>query len=334
MARACRSAAAAVVLLLAASLVFAQTGQRPGVTGKFGTVYTLGKEAPVYFILKSAEFTTVRIHIGTADFAPGKEEKLLVIHFSVQNPGKEELPVNWATLHFTVVDAENENHEYIEAVGVEGKGTAADIALKPAQKVDLYTAFFVPAKGQVPKLIVLPHEEEAPVVRYDLRGKVTPLAAPFADPEDKTGSTALADIQGTIGVWYPVGCYDVRCDKAEYSTAPIAEEELPEDSRCLLIYLTLKNKTAGERDVGWAVLAISVVLADGGEATWNEQLYLANSWRAVDVTLKPGQELAVKYAFTLPSDVPAQSVRFWEEDLPSISDTTSREFVYDLGGLE
>lgn len=329
-----RTCVAAAFLLLSAPPLFAQTGQRPGVTGQFGKVYTLGKQSPVYFILKSAEFTTVRIHIGKGDFAPGREQKLLVIHFSVQNPGKKELPVNWATLRFTAVDAENANHECIEAIGVEGKGNPAEITLKPAQKADLYTALFVPAKGQVPKLIVLPPEDDAPVVRYDLRGKVKPLAAPFADPEDKTGSTPLSEVQGKMGAWLPVGRYDVRFDKAEYSTAPMAGEELPEGSRCLLVYLMLKNKTRVEQGVGWSVLGISVGLGDAGEATWNEQLYLANSWRPVDVTLKPEQELAVRYAFVLPSDVSAQTVRLWEEDLPNTSDTTSRAFLYDLSGVQ
>ncbi|MFB3880732.1 MAG: hypothetical protein ACE149_05685 [Armatimonadota bacterium] len=333
MASARRMCLAATVLLLTAPLVFAQTGQRPGVTGEFGKVYTLGKEPPIYFILKSAEFSAVRMHIGENDYAPGREQKLLVIHFSVQNPGKEERTVNWATLRFTAVDAENENHENIEEVGIEGKGVSADIALKPAQKVDLYTACFVPAKGQVPKLIVLPPEDDAPVVRYDLRGKVKPLVAPFVDPEDKTGSSALTEVKGEVGAWLPTGRYDVRFDNAEYSTAPIAEQELPEDSRYLLVYVTLKNGCAIEQGVGWSVLAVSVALEDGGEAAWSEQLYLAKSWRPVDVTLKPGQELAVKYAFVLPSDVSAQTLRLREEDLPNTSDPIGREVVYDLSGV-
>ena len=50
----------------------------------------------------------------------------------------------------------------------------------------------VPAAGVVPKLIV-EREQGAPVIRYDLRGKVKALPQPFADPSDTTGATARED---------------------------------------------------------------------------------------------------------------------------------------------
>jgi hypothetical protein len=87
------------------------TVQLAGDNGVFGTVYSINKGNPIYFRLKSVEFTTNQVTIGENLYVPSAEEKLMVLHFTVQNPQKTEQFVRWDTLRFTAADAMNTNHE-------------------------------------------------------------------------------------------------------------------------------------------------------------------------------------------------------------------------------
>ena len=179
----------------------AATVRLAGDNGEFGTVYSISKRSPIYFRLKSAEFTTNQVVIGNQVYVPKANEKLLILHFTVQNPQKTELYVRWDSLRFTAVDKTNTNCEGNNDWGDADDPKHSQVAmnLKPTQTVNLITPIVVPANSIVPKLMVLPSDEgDGPVLRYDLSGniknKVTPLTAPIADPADATGSLSLIHI--------------------------------------------------------------------------------------------------------------------------------------------
>lgn len=218
-------------------------GQLPGGQGEFGVPYIIGGSEPLNFILKSAEYAINRVTIGEAIYAPGPDEKLLVLHFSIQNAQKEEAYVDWDTLRFTAIDEKNVNREYPRSVGLEETRDPLQITLKPVQKIDCYTVISVPAKGCVPKLMVLP-PNDSPVLRYDLKDKVKKLSEPFVDPSDPTGLSALTNISGQIGNNYPLSHYDFNFIKLNYSAVKASSDEEDEDAsnkQNLFITLQIKN---------------------------------------------------------------------------------------------
>ncbi|WP_337871455.1 hypothetical protein [Meiothermus sp.] len=90
----------------------AGTTQLAGGEGEFGKTYTLGKSYPLNFTLRSAEYAVNRVTAGTSVYAPKANEKLLVLHYTVQNPTQREQNVTWSSFKFTVVDAKDFNHVF------------------------------------------------------------------------------------------------------------------------------------------------------------------------------------------------------------------------------
>ena len=180
----------------------AGTTQLAGGEGVIGKTYTLGKTQPLNFTLKSAEYTVSRINMGPNIYAPKADEKLLVLRFTVQNPKQNEVSLSYSSFKLTVVDNKDVNHEFDSYIAREGTSDVLGINLKPAQKIEVYAVWPVPASGVTPKLIVA-RDQDSPVLRYDLRGKIKPLPAPFADPADSSGATALGEVPASTGTYYP-----------------------------------------------------------------------------------------------------------------------------------
>ena len=157
------------------------TTQLPGDFGKMGTTYTIGKSEPVNFTLKSADYSITPWMVGGSVSVPKANQKLLILHYTIQNPLPKEQSYSGNRVRFTTVDAQDENQEMISSIAREGTTENLTISLKPAQKIDVTAAIMVSADGVVPKLIV-EREQGAPVIRYDLRGKVTPLPPSIAPP--------------------------------------------------------------------------------------------------------------------------------------------------------
>ena len=277
------------------------TVQLAGENGQFGTVYSIRKDTPLYFILKSAEFTTAQVRVGEQIFVPKAEEKLLVLHFSVQNPQKTEQYVRFDSLLFTAVDAMNVNREYVQSWGDAQSRNPVAISLKPAQKIDAYTVIAVPAKGTVPKLMVLPgYEGNGPILRYDLRGKIAGLKAPIADPADPTGATALETVSGTVGDAYPYASFDITVEGFSYSTTPLPEDDLEEGERYLFVTVLMNNKAGIDTYTRWDTVDPVVTDADGAELRYNNML-LATANRSFSQNLKKDQEMRLRLCIKVPA---------------------------------
>jgi len=187
------------------------TVQMAGDNGKMSVTYTIGKgDEAINFALLRAEFTTTRLCLTDKTVCPTADGKLLVLHFTIQNPNAKETFFNWATLKFTAVDSENANRESLGYAGKEGSGDVHSASLKPAQKIEVWNAFDLPAKLSVPKLIVQ-HGEDQPVLRLyfgpkDIKG----LPAPLADPADPTGATARSEVPAGVNTYYPFANFDLK----------------------------------------------------------------------------------------------------------------------------
>jgi hypothetical protein len=122
------------------------------------------------------------------------------------------------------------------------------------------------------------------VWRYDLRGKVAPIAAPIADPSVPDGSSALQKFPAQLGVYYPTRMGAFRLDRVEYSAAPWFDgSNPPEGGRWVILYFTVKNATKQAQSFGTVNLA--VVDQDGIASSNYQWLYRATR----DVYASEGQ---------------------------------------------
>jgi hypothetical protein len=295
-----------------------------GVEGKIGQAYTIGQESPLNFTLNSAEYTLERVNFGDDTVAPEKEEKLLVLRYTVHNPQKEERHFDWGTLNFTAVDAMNTNREYEQFAGGKETGDILAISLKPAQKVEAYGVIRVPAKGVIPKLIVKP--QLGGVIRYDLRGVVKALSAPFADAADKSGATALTDIPAQLNTYYPLQRFDIKLLETTY--ADTLGETVPEEGHKFFVAkFSIRNGTKGEHSFDWASFKPEAKDADGETLEWTQTLLKATRNESSDGgTLKPGQEYTARYYFSLPKDASAKTF--------TISEGESHSYVFAVGNTK
>jgi hypothetical protein len=289
------------VVTTAAGVGAQGTGQMAGEWAEMGKEYSLGKGDPMNFALRSAEFVASRVRIGEQAFFPKADEKLLVLHYTAHNPQQTERDVDWDTFNFTVVDATNANREYSQNVGQEANSLSlGSMSLKPAQKVDLYTFIVVAAGGEIPKLIV--KRGDGPVLRYDLRGKVKALPAPFADPSDSTGATALKEVPAQMGTYVPTGLFDVKVESAAYTDATYADHEPEEGTRHLLVTVAIKNQTGESQTVNWDTFRPRVVTAGGETIPYNENLLHATRDEALSSELAAGQEIRGRFFFQVRKD--------------------------------
>lgn len=202
------------------------TAQLPGEWCEFGKAYTLGNRAQknaMNVTLTGAEYTIGHVDVGKRSFWPMEGEKLLVIHYLLHNPLPLEQKVQHNTITWTAVDGsgKDKNQEYL-GVGVDDANKAElDQSLKPAQKIKVFAVIRVDAYSPVTKLMAARYEVPAPVARYDLKGKIKPLEAPYADPADPTGATVAKKVPGVIGTAYMTGNFLTKVEKIEFADPPI-----------------------------------------------------------------------------------------------------------------
>ncbi len=303
------------------------TTQLPGDFGQLGTTYTIGKSEPINFTLKSAEYSVVPFTVGNNTWVPRADQKLLVLHYTVHNPVPREQGYTWSGITFTAVDSKDTNHNFIQAVTREGASEPLTIRLKPAQKLDVAAAILVPAEGVVPKLIV-EREKGAPVIRYDLRGKATPLPAPMADPADTGAATARKEVPTPASTFVPLGVFDARLDEVTYTGQKLLNREPGPGKRFLTATFTIKNRTASKQSYYWGHFHADLRDADGEKAPYTQALLKASRDEKTDGELAPGEEARVRFFFPVPENVAGKTLNLAEGK--QIDVRAARVFAFDL----
>ncbi|PYE55441.1 DUF4352 domain-containing protein [Deinococcus yavapaiensis] len=298
------------------------TTQLDGQNAKIGQTFTIGKQSPINITLQRASFTTTRFVMGTTTIVPKADEKLLVLRFTAHNPNKQDTDLYG--LKFTAVDVKDVNHVS------EGTFVRADTnepynaRLKPAQKIDVVAVIRVPATGVVPKLIV--QRGDGLVLRYDLRGQATAVPAPFTDPKDTSGATALGDAPGALGKTYPVGRYDMTLESVAFSTEAMLGRTPPSGKRYVLATVVMKNLGADADSPSHYSFRSELLDADGEPV---EFWLLAKGSRpeeAINRAVKPGEEYRVRLVFVAPEGVGLKSLVLREPN--------SHGLVFDLSAVK
>ncbi|WP_027483622.1 hypothetical protein [Deinococcus pimensis] len=292
-----------------------------GQNARPGQTFTLGKQSPLNFTLKSAEYSTGRVVIGENVYYPNADQKLLVLRYTVHNPQKSAARYYWADLKFTAVDALDRNHEFIGAVARDGTTDKLEVNLKPAQKVDVVTAIVVPAAGPVPKLIVT-RAGEASVLRYDLRTQAKALPSGFADPADTSGATARSQVPALTGKLMPLKWFDVRLDEATFTTDMLDGKTPSVGMRYLTATFVIKNNLWRDVEYAWSDFKPTLKDADGEKVAYNQVMLKANRDEKAGGKLPKGEEVRVRFYWELPQNVTGDSVL--------LTDESGRGFVFDV----
>jgi hypothetical protein len=298
------------------------TQQLKGGFGEFGNTYTIGKDDPWNICLKSAEYSVNTIAVGDRIIFPKADEKLLVLHYTVHNPQKSEALMRFDTLRFTAVDAKDKNWEFSGDIGNEATKDNVDQAMKPAQKMDVFAVLAVPANGEIPKLIVQGSNDL--VIRYDLRGKVKGLAAPFADPGDSTGATARAVVPAEYGLYYPLGEFAIKVEGTSFAEGAIGEFEPGENERLMVVSMAAKNLDKSPQLLRFDTIATVLRDADGAVISSTQDLYRASSDKSLDVNAEPGQEIKFRLLLRIEQGLEPKTMLF------SNSSGEGRQFEYQV----
>lgn len=297
--------------------------QLKGDQAQFDQEYSLGKEEPVNVIVRSAEYSISRVVNGTQVYYPAANEKLLVLRLTLRNPLPHERLMRWDSLKFTAIDAANTNHDGDQVIIRDGQGL--EMMVKPAQKVDVFTVIKIPAKGEIPKVMIKSSDDL--VLRYDMKGKIKKLEAPFADSSDPSGTTALAVVPSKLGVACDLGEYDFQLDSFEYTTEPPKETELGEGKHYLLVRGVLKNACPTEKFTRYDGFEPTVTTADGDDIAFEKLMELGGRHEWVDLTMKPGQEIKVRIYFEMGNDVKPKTFTMKMPD-------NSRAYAWDVSGVK
>jgi len=283
------------------------TQQLKGEFGKIGDTYTLGKSNPWNVKLSSAEYTVASLRVGDGLKFPNMDEKFLVLHFTVHNPQKGLALMRFDTFRITAVDSSSKNWEGTHTLNLESTKEAVSQNIKPAQKIDVYKVVVVPAAGEIPKIIVTGSDNL--VIRYDLLGKVKPLPEPFADPNDKTGATALAVVPAKIGVTYDAGCFTVSVDGISYSEGPINGKNAGPGGRFLVLNMTAKNINTFPLPFRFDTFRFKGADMDGADLDWGRNILRASSDKTLSMTCEIGQEIKFRTYYIVEKGVTPMYVR-------------------------
>jgi hypothetical protein len=300
------------------------TTQLAGENAKLGVTYTLGKANPINITLDKVEYTLEPVLFGKVPIWPKKNEKIMLVHYTLHNPNHRDFGLAWSTLDINAVDSNDKNWRYVQDLAVETTHDKAYMSLKPAQKTRVYTCILVPAEGQIPKLMF--QSSDKLVLRYDLRGKATPLPATIADPSDTSGATCLEKITATMGEYYPMMGLHCKVESAAFSTSVISGRAPKKGWRYLVVTGTAKNNMpAGCRFV-WSTFRPEVTDVDGGEVHWTGEALFAGRDDKINADMDPNQEMHFRYVFEIQQNVQPKSL--------SMSQGGSHEYIYDLSQVK
>lgn len=283
------------------SVVFGQAKPLAGSPGVIGTPARLGK---YQFTLTGASFAT-RIGHSTDTVIAEKGKKFLVLNFSVQNPGKDNLPFVWDSIRFTVVSADNVNHENAETVMNPETMARIDLELKPAQKVPAMTWVEVPAADPIPKLMAI--SGDAPALRFDLKGKVKKFTGRFADPN---AVTVLDAGSVTTGEKVELGHFDFTVEKVEEVMQAVGDVEPAEGQKLIVVTIAYSNPHRVPHNLDWSSYALEMKDLNNEVIEYRETLYRAVGDAQLSGDVKPGETVRGRLLFAAPKKVTAGSLLF------------------------
>lgn len=282
------------------------TTQFSGDQARLGQTYTLGKEWPMNIAVNSLRYSVERLAIGERVYVPKADEKLLIIEYKFHNPVKREQLVRSDSVRFFAVDAKDQNRNYAGIVGDLKTREPVGISLKPGQATFLFTYIVVPADLGIPKLVI--QSRDNLVLRYDVRGKIKGLQAPFADPKDTTGAAALATVPAQLNTPLQIGCateytWDVSVEQVAFVEGALGTVAKPEkDKRLLVMTAQVTNCNPRPSLLRGDTLNPVVITEDGEQIGRGYAMLAASGDRTIGPTLDKAGSVRMRQYFQVPKD--------------------------------
>jgi len=312
------------------------TAPMPGGLGKFGQTYTVSKEGtPMNFTILSAQYSldTYNIKSSAAQMVD-TTHKLLVIHYRIKNPNKADMYVTSWPL-FQAVDS---NDTTTQDAGESRRATdkeSLSLTLKPGQGVDdVVTYISVPADAKIPKLIFqyAPAGTNYKVIRFMMGtapNVIKPLAAPFADPADKSGSTALPQIPAMVGTTYSTGFCDMSVDSISLASGPLGSTQADNGKQFLIAKITSTNKAWAHEYYNGSYKAS--VKTDDDKIEAYTLLKASHDENFEGLTLESGDATSHRMVFQVAKDAKLKTLSI---SIDMGNDGITRSFVYDLSDVK
>jgi hypothetical protein len=254
----------------------------------FGPPVRIG---PYQFTLQEAWFST-RILTAETHLIADQGKKFLVLKYTVQNPSKTD-PLNfyWASLNFTVVGADTDNHEDVDMAEHADKLTALNLDIKPLQTVPVLSYVQVPAGDPIHKLIIKSDTGEA---RYDLRGKTKKYKGIYAAPD---GVTVLDEGTGKMNEPLEAGAFDLMVEKVEMVESPLGSLAADEGKKIVVATVAFTNVTKQNQFLSWSTFQGSMEDANGEPIESLQEMFRAVGNEQLALDVKPGQTVKGRMLF-------------------------------------
>jgi len=295
--------------------------QLAGGEGQVGQTYTLraGTNDALNLTITKLEYVAGHFIAGGDDLIK-PDSKLVVVYATVQNPMKDS--ENGANrVSYSGVDSNNKTVSGNDWFDLKTRQTAF-VDLKPGQKLDVFSYLTLDNAASLPKLIV---EDGDKVIRYDLKGKIAPLPAPLVDPASSDGSVAPNPLKGAVGTAYPGYMNDLMVDGFAFSDKPMADVDLLEGGRLLVVSFTLKGTGPTEQSYGSYNTGGTLLDSDNAEVS-SAAVLLASRDAEFSAKLGAGAKASGRLVFKLEKDQKPASLKFQV--------TGTRDVVFDLSGLK
>lgn len=225
---------------------------------EFGTAYQVSTRPPLRFTLERASYALGWTqHYQAASAVADASQKMLVLHFTVENTGDRDLEFREGTLKYQAIDEQGIAHERPSTMHVRAAGstTAAEggtqraerTILKPGVRLPLYTAILVPKELRVPRLIVSLAQPRATELSFDLGGKIAPLPPAF---QRQHPDLVRDEIEAGPGQFLAGTSLDVRVDRTTTSTDPaLVGRSLRAGTQWVVVDMTVRNRSASVQNI-------------------------------------------------------------------------------------
>ena len=210
-----------------------------------------------------------------------------------------------------------------------------EATLKPGQGIDdIVTYIAVPADAAIPKLILqyAPDGTNYKVIRYmmgSVPNVIKPLTAPFADPADKTGSTALTQIPAMIGTTYSTGFCDMSVDSISLVPGPLGSLTADDGKQFLVAKITSTNKAWAKEYYNGAYKA--TLKTDDDKLTDYSLLKASHDENFEGLTLESGESTTHRIVFQVAKDAKLKTLSI---AIDMGNGGITKAFVYDVSGIK
>ena len=296
---------------------------------KVKKTYTLGAKDnwPIKFCLISAEYRSVHIDANNECDYPEQGEKLLIVHYSLQNPLTLAVPNASGDVNITAVGEKGANyHESyrcleksrLESTGLTPQASIANYEgnasirlastgfyhrLEPGQKIYAYSIIHVSGDEFITKLIVA-HSSDLPDARYDMHGLITPLVPPYNSPV--SNAKPWSTFAGAAGMTYGSASADLKCD----GTITFSDTLFPNETKSNLSHYALCSFTITNFAPSFLTpLDVALQLKDGNNVVYSEYAVLSTgSNQIINPHIDTHGSLTFREAYWIPRSVTIQTV--------------------------